>query len=45
MTPSSRKRLAGQICQTPSCKSKTKSFRFAQLQERLEDHVKLLPIP
>ena len=43
MTPSSCKRLAGQICHTPSGKSKTNSFRSAQLREWLEYHVKPLP--
>ena len=45
MIPSSCKHLAGQICQTPSCKSETNSFRFAELREWLEEHVKQLPIP
>ena len=45
MIPSSCKRRAGQIRQTASGKSETNSFRFAELREWLEEHVKPLPGP
>ena len=45
MIPSSCKRPTGQFRQTVSGKSEANSFRFAQLHEWLEEHVKPLPSP